>query len=42
MKIIKLIIAATILATLLGSCKSKKCPGYGELNDNNQKTEQQA
>jgi outer membrane murein-binding lipoprotein Lpp len=43
MKIIKLIIAAAILATLLGSCRSKLCPGYGELeNDNNQKIEQLA
>ena len=43
MKTIKLIIAAAILATLLGPCRSKLCPGYGELeNDNNQKTEQLA
>jgi len=43
MKIIKLVIAAAILATLLGSCRSKLCPGYGESKiDNEQKVEQQA
>ena len=36
MKIIKLIIAAMVLATLLGSCRSKLCPGYGELKNDNQ------
>ena len=42
MKIIKLIIATAILVTLLGACRSKLCPGYGELENDNQKTEQQA
>ena len=43
MKTIKLIIAAAILAILFGSCRSKLCPGFGELeNDNDQKTEQLA
>ena len=42
MKIIKLVIAAAILVTLLGSCRSKLCPGYGELKNDNQKIEQQA
>ena len=42
MKTVKLIIAAAILATLLGSCRSQLCPGYGELKNDNQQTEQQA
>ncbi len=42
MKIIKLVIAAAIFATLLGSCRSKLCPGYGQSENNNQKTEQLA
>lgn len=42
MKITKLIIAAIVLVALLGSCKSKLCPGYGELKNDNQKVEQQA
>jgi len=45
MKIVKLIIAAAIIAALLGSCRSKLCPGYGgqqAMESNNQKTEQQA
>jgi len=42
MKIVKLIIAVAVLATILGSCRSKLCPGYGELETDDQKIEQQA
>lgn len=39
MKAIKLIIAAAALIALMGSCKSKTCPGYGEAQQNAQQTE---
>ncbi len=42
MKTAKWIIAAITLVALLSSCRSKPCPGYGELNNDNQQTEQQA
>lgn len=42
MKAIKLIIAAATLMALMGSCKSKTCPGYGEAQQNAQQIEANA
>ncbi len=42
MKTTKFIIAAIALVALLSSCRSKPCPGYGELRNDIQQTEQQA
>ena len=36
MKIIKLLIATAIIAIVVGSCRTKKCPGYGEVRNDNQ------
>jgi hypothetical protein len=41
MKTIKLIIVATIFTTLLGSCKSQLCPGYGDLSQYDDQTIEQ-
>ncbi|MFA6778886.1 MAG: hypothetical protein WCU80_03775 [Paludibacteraceae bacterium] len=42
MKAIKFIIAAAAIIALMGSCKSKACPGYGEAEGNQQTMEQNA
>lgn len=39
MKIIKLVIAAAALMAVMGSCKSKTCPGYGEAQQETQQME---
>ncbi|HOI27319.1 MAG TPA: hypothetical protein PLN63_01810 [Paludibacteraceae bacterium] len=42
MKAIKFILVAATLIALMGSCKSKACPGYGEVQNDQQQTEQKA
>ena len=42
MKIARFIVAAATLALLLGSCKAKTCPGYGEIQNDSVKIEQKA
>jgi hypothetical protein len=42
MKLVKLIISAAMLLALMGSCKQQLCPGYGELNNEAQQTEERA
>lgn len=42
MKVVKLIIALVALAAMMGSCKSKACPGYGDAINGEVQTEQYA
>ncbi len=42
MKVVKLIIAIVALLAMMGSCKSKACPGYGDAINGEVQTEQYA
>lgn len=41
MKVVRMAVAAAVMALLFASCKTQTCPGYGEA-ESNQTVEQNA